>query len=108
MELKPEHQPKKESLFESGQRMIRERYGEPTKTVYRVEEWTDSYDQDDNFIEGRARCHDSSKWMDTKEEAEELMSKMKPSSNYYGAYLKIAHRTLYRKWIEAHWQETWL
>lgn len=108
MELKTEHQPKKENLFESIQKMTRERYGDPVKTVYRVEEWTDGYDQDDNYIEGRTRMRDCSAWMDTKEEAEELMSKSAPSSNIYGAYLKIGHRTLYKKWIEAHWQETWL
>lgn len=111
MELKPEHKPRQETTMEWLARTHKEKYGDEVKTQYRVEEHLGSYDQDDNYIRGRARRVDQSEWFDTKEEAEDLMSKSTTSSNMYGAFLKIGTRTLYRKWIpprEGYWQETWL
>jgi hypothetical protein len=108
MELKPEHKPNPVDWHERNKQRIKDRYGEPVRTIWRIIECIDGWDQDGNWIEGRARTVDKGEWLTSKEEAEELISKMKPSSGYYGAELKLESKTLYRKLVPEHWQETWL
>lgn len=103
MELKDEYKPKKSLLIDELQK-VANYYGEQVKQQWRVEEWTPAY-TDDDFYVGSKRV-DHSDWYDSKEDAEAYMNMVEP--RFYRNTLNLAKRTLYRKWIPAHWQETWI
>lgn len=101
MKLKPEYEPKKETQTDVLAR-INSRLGEKVKTVWRVEEW--SSDEDDIGYR-QPFLVDSSKWFETREEAEGYMSKVEVG---WDNSLKLKSRTLYRKWVPGHWEEKWI
>jgi hypothetical protein len=107
MELKPEYKPKPVPLWESHEKHMKDKYGDKVRTIWRVEEWTpSSYEDDIGTRYQQPRMIDKSEWFNTRQEAKDLKEKMKPSS--FHNELKIRSKTLYRKWIPAHWQETWI
>lgn len=107
MELKDEYKPKPKSIWADHDKYMADKYGERVKTVWRVEEWTpSSYEDDIGTRYQQPRMVDKSQWFHTKDEAVELSKKMQPGDRRNE--LKIGSKTLWKKWIPAHWQETWL
>lgn len=107
MKLKPEHEPKKESLEDYRKRYFKERYGDPAKTQWRVEEWQLPYTEPGYYGQDiPGKLVDYSVWFDSKKEAQASLDKHAPSKP--GNKLRLKSRTLYRKWIPGHWQEKWI
>lgn len=107
MELKPEYKPKPKPFWASHDKHMADKYGEKVKTVWRVEEWTpSSYDDDIGTRYQQPRLVDKSEWLQTRDAAEALKKKMTPGDNRNE--LKIGRKSLWKKWIPEHWQETWL
>jgi hypothetical protein len=85
-----------------------DKYGEKVRTQWRVEEWQKAYTEMGYYGQDYpAKRLSYSEWFDTKEEAQNYMDSHVPEDANRNE-LKLNSRTLYRKWIPAHWQETWI